>query len=211
MTKEEKRAKRKETLKQNREFANRLNILFAKKFRYSLRYEDALVKDDGKAYVNVDLTKIKSPFSVFSYDRRMDPEIYDYIDSCVYYLRASIPVVINFDDGGKYSEDLKDKIRKCVIRHYSLEYEDKRLEHRKSIMFGSVLVLFGLLLLVCRIIFSKYWSSVALLSEFTLIISWMLIWQGADFFFVSGHTKRVEITNSGQLALAEVTFGKPIH
>jgi hypothetical protein len=45
--------------------------------------------------------------------------------------------------------------------------------------------------------------------EFTLIIAWMFIWQSADYFFVSGHNRRVEIYNSGQLALAEITFGKP--
>ena len=196
---------------QNKEFIERLKPLIAKKYRTSLRYEDALMGDDGKAYVNVDLTKVDTPFSVFSYDRRMDPEIFDYIDTQVFFLRASIPIVINFDDGGKYSEELKEKIRKYVKRHYSLEYEDKRLEHRKSITFGLFILLVGLLTLTLHFLFSYVpdFKTHEVFSEITLIMSWMFIWQSLDFFLISGHNKRVDIYNSGQLALAEVTFGKP--
>lgn len=213
MTKLEKNEKKKEVAQQNKEFFGRLAKLFEKKYRYSIRYEDSLIADDGKAYVNVDLTKIDSPFSVFSYDKRIDPEIYDYIDKQVYYLRAAIPVVINFDDGGKYSEELKDKIRKHVIRHYSLEYEDKRLEHRKSLFFALILFLIGLFFLglhfISIVLFENAEIDARALEEISLILSWMFIWQSADFFIVSGHNKRVEIYNSGQLALAEVTFGTP--
>lgn len=201
----------KEIAIQNRAFYERLKPLNAKKFRTSLHYEDTLVAEDGKAYVNVDLTKIETPFSVFSYSKRMDPEIFDYIDTQVYYLRAAIPVVINFDDGGKYSEELKQKIAKYVKRHYSLEYEDKRLEHKKALFFGGVLLAIGLVVLIFHFLFSYVFTNTTseLINEITLILSWMLIWQSADTFLVSGHARRVDILNSGQLALAEVTFSKP--
>lgn len=208
MTKQQRREKRKEILAQNKAFAKRLNVLFAKKYRTSLRYEDSLIKEDGKAHVNVDLTKLKSPFSVFSYDKRMDPEIYDYIDRTVFYLRASVPVVINFDDGGKYSQEMKDKIRNCVTRYYCLNYEDKRLEHRKGIIFGLTLLLVGLTIFFSRFFIANIWDN-SLFQEISLILSWMFIWTSVDFFFVSGHSRRVEVVNAGQLALAEVTFGKP--
>lgn len=205
--------KRKELKKQKSEFRNGLNYLYEKKYRYSLRYEDSLIKEDGKAYVNVDLTKIDSPFSVFSYDRRMDPDIYDYIDQQVYYLRAEVPVVINFDDGGKYSDELKDKIKKCVTRHYHLQYEDTRYEHHRSMVFGFILAFIGLLMLAVHfaIMYSFEKSSfqqIDIINELTLIVSWMFVWSSVDTFVVSGHSKRVDIMNSGQLALAEITFGK---
>ena len=212
MTRKERRELRKEHAAQNREFIKRLKPLFEKKYRASLLFEDALMGDDGKAYVNVDLTKIESPFSVFSYNRRMDPEIFDYIDSQVFFLRAEIPVVINFDDGGKYSEAMKESIRRYVKRHYTLEYEDKRLEHRKSIMFAFLLLLSGLIILALHFLFTFTLSEVKSaepFNELTLIMTWMLVWQSMDLLLVSGHNKRVEVYNSGQLALAEVTFGKP--
>lgn len=212
MKRSEKKDKMREIAVQNKNFVERLKPLVAKKYLTSLHYEDTLVADDGKAYVNVDLTKIETPFSVFSYDKRMDPEIFDYIDAQVYYLRAAIPVVINFDDGGKYTEQLKEKIRKYVKRHYCLQYEDKRLEHRKSILFGFTLMLVGILMLALHFISMftfKDNTKADVLNELTLIMSWMFIWQSMDFFVVSGHTRRVDIYNSGQLALAEVTFGKP--
>ena len=212
MTKEEKKAYRKEIREQNRDFMARLKPLFAKKFRTSLRYEDSLMAEDGKAYVNIDLTKVDTPFSIYSYNRRMDPEIFNYIDTQVFYLRAAVPVVINFDDGGKYNEGLKEKIRKYVKRHYSLEYEDKRLEHRKSILFGLLLLVTGIIWLSLHFAFSfglGGYKTAQVFDELTLIISWMFIWQSTDYFFVSGHNRRIEIYNSGQLALAEITFGKP--
>jgi hypothetical protein len=211
MTRAERREKRKEIAIQNLEFKKRLRPLIAKKYRTSLRYEDLLVADDGKAYVNVDLTKIESPFSIFSYDKRMDPDIFDYIDTQVFFLRAAIPIVINFDDGGKYNDELKDKIRKYVKRHYSLEYEDKRLENRKSIIFGLATILTGLLVLALHflIMYSPNSKTGDVFNELTLIIAWMFIWQSLDNFLITGHNRRVDINNSGQLALAEVTFGKP--
>ena len=209
----EKREKIKEIKSQNRLFNARLLDLSEKRYVHSMRYEDSLILDDGKAYVNVDLTKIESPFSVFSYDKRIDPEIYDYIDSQVYYLRAAVPVVINFDDGGKYTQEMKDKIKKNVVRHYSLEYEDRRLEHRKSMIFGFILLITGLFFLTFHFlsltVFSRFDSDTRILEELSLILSWMFVWQSVDTFFISGHTKRVDIYNSGQLALAEVTFGPP--
>ena len=211
MTRKERREKRKEIREQNKEFIQRLKPLIERKYRTSIHYEDSLMADDGKVYVDVDLTNIESPFSVFSYNRRMDPEIFDYIDQQVFYLRAAIPIVINFDDGGKYSEEMKEKIRKYVKRHYSLEYEDKRLTHRKSMLFAFVLMIVGIISLAVHFAFffgpDNPGSSV--MDELTLITSWMFIWQSLDLFLVSGHTKREDIYNSGQLALAEVTFGPP--
>lgn len=213
MTREEKlekRAKRQEIREQNKEFIERLKPLIAKKYRTSMHFEDSLMDDNGTVYVDVDLTKIETPFSIYSYNRRMDPEIFAYIDQQVFFLRASIPIVINFDDGGKYNDELKDKIRKYVKRHYSLEYEDKRLEHRKSMRFALLLMGVGLITLLLHFIFTlvvPVWTDV--LDELSLIMSWMFIWQSMDLFFVSGHIKRVDIYNSGQLALADVTFGPP--
>lgn len=209
----EKREKRKEKRAQVSKFNKGLNNLYSKKYRYSLRYEDSLIKEDGKAYVNVDLTKIDSPFSVFSYDKRMDPDIYDYIDQQVFYLRAEVPVVINFDDGGKYSEDLKDKIKKCVVRHYHLQYEDLRYEHHRSMLFGFVLTLIGLIMLgihfaVMYALEATSFGNPEIINELTLIVSWMFVWSSVDTFVVSGHSKRIDIMNAGQLALAEITFGK---
>lgn len=209
----EAREKRKEVRSQTRDFSKRLNGLYAKKYRYSLRYEDSLIKEDGKAYVNVDLTKIDSPFSVFSYNKRMDPDIYDYIDQQVYYLRAEIPVVINFDDGGKYSAELKEKIKKCVTRHYHLQYEDTRYEHHKTMLFGLIISLIGILMFAAHFIIlyllkDSPYKETEVINELTLILSWMFIWTSVDIFVVSGHSKRVDIMNSGQLALAEITFGK---
>ena len=212
MTRQERREKRKEIREQNEEFIERLKPLIERKYRTSMHYEDSLMADDGKVYVDVDLTNIESPFSVFSYNRRMDPDIFDYIDNQVFFLRAAIPVVINFDDGGKYSEEIKDKIRKYVKRHYSLEYEDKRLEHRKSILFGFLLLFLGLIVLALHFIFTfglPGSKAADVFNELSLIIAWMFVWQSLDTFLISGHSKRVDIYNSGQLALAEVTFGPP--
>ena len=85
--------KRQEIKEQNIEFASKVSKLMDRKYRYSIRYENSLVEDDGKAYINVDLTKVESPFSIYSYDTRVDSEIYAYIDSAAFYLRASVPVV----------------------------------------------------------------------------------------------------------------------
>ena len=212
-TKKYLREKGKEVRQQNRVFRHRIDQLFAKKYRYSLRFEDAMIGDDDKAYINIDLTKIESPFSVFSYERRLDQEIYDYIENEAFYLRVAIPLVINFDDGGKYSDDLKNKIRRTVIRHYSLDYEDKRLEWEKGRRFGWIVLSIGLIFLLTYVLLSVFvfsplgWDNVMI--EIICIMSWVFVWQSVDAFFFSGHRRKIDVLNAGQLALAEVRFGEP--
>lgn len=217
MTKEEK-AQRKALLKEKKAEIKEQNIIFAgkvrklldRKYRYSIRYENMLVEDDGKAYINVDLTKVESPFSVYSYDKRVDPEIYAYIDSAAFYLRTAVPVVINFDDGGRYSEELKEKIRKAVIRHYALEFEDRIHEHKRRIAFGWLALIIGLSFIGLSIIFNFFVEDkIRIFLELVTILSWVFVWQSIDIFFFAGHERRVDIYNSAQLAVAEVKFGAP--
>ena len=217
MTKAEKQAKkallkqkRKEIAEQNLVFTGKVNKLLDRKYRYSIRYENSLVEEDGKAYINVDLTRVESPFSVYSYDRRVDPEIYAYIDSAAFYLRAAVPVVINFDDGGRYTDEMKEKIRKAVIRHYALEFEDRMHEHRRRIGFGILSFIIGLLFLATSIILNIFvQDKIRIFLEIITILSWVFVWQSVDIFFFAGHERRIDIYNSAQLAVAEVKFGVP--
>lgn len=214
----EEKARKKALLKEKKQEVHEQNVVFAKKvsklldrkYRYSIRYENALVEDDGKAYINVDLTKVESPFSVYSYDKRVDPEIYAYIDSAAFYLRASVPVVINFDDGGRYSDELKGKIKYAVIRHYALEFEDRMHEHRRRTAFGFIALAIGLAFLVATIILNFFLDDkIRIFLELITILSWVFVWQSIDIFFFAGHERRVDIYNSAQLAVAEVKFGAP--
>lgn len=216
----ESRQEKKQLIKKTKQEIKEQNIAFAaevlklkdRKYRYSIRYENSLVEDDGKAYINVDLTKVESPFSVYSYDTRVDSEIYAYIDSAAFYLRASVPVVINFDDGGRYSDEMKEKIRRAVIRHYSLEFEDRLHEHRRRIIFGWLSLIIGILFLTASVL-AHYFikEDYAVFFELITIISWVFVWQSFDNFFFAGHERRVDIYNSAQLAVAEVKFGEPEH
>ena len=207
----ERKRKQKE---QRRAFVSNIDRLFKTEYRYSKRFEKDHVHKDGKAYINVDLTKVESPFSIYSYDTRMDPEIYNYIDSEVFYLAADIPLVVNFDDDGKYSEALKDKIAKAVVKHYALQYEDKRLSLRKNNLTAFIILMTGILLLVTyiglNIFLSQIQEYLVMIFEILLIMSWMFIWEAGNRFFFSGSASREEVFNAGQLALVEVRFGKPI-
>ena len=217
MSKEEKvskkallKEKKQEVREQNVVFAKKVSKLLDRKYRYSIRYENALVEDDGKAYINVDLTKVESPFSVYSYDKRVDPEIFAYIDSVAFYLRASVPVVINFDDGGRYSDELKGKIKYAVIRHYALEFEDRMHEHRRRTAFGFIALAIGLVFLITTVILNFFLDDkIRVFLELITILSWVFVWQSIDIFFFAGHERRVDIYNSAQLAVAEVKFGAP--
>ena len=206
------RERKREIKEQNMVFAQKVSKLLDRKYRYSIRYENTLVEDDGKAYINVDLTKVESPFSVFSYDTRIDSEIYDYIDRAAFYLRTAVPVVINFDDGGRYSAELKDKIKRAVIRHYALEFEDRMHEHKRRNMYGLLALIIGFIFLGTSILLNIFLrDDIRVFLELITILSWVFVWQSIDIFFFAGHERRVEIYNSAQLAVAEVIFGVPEH
>lgn len=205
----EKRAERKA---QRKLFKKRMDELFANENRYSLKFEEAHVFNDGKAYINVDLTKVESPFSIYSYDNRINPEIYDYINQETEFLRSDIPVVINFDDGGKYTEELKAKISKAVTRHYSLIYEKARIDMKKSKLFGFFSFLIGALVLALYIFLGAAFNieNYEFFGEILSIVSWVFIWEAVDRFFLSGNEERIDLFKAGHLALVEITFGKPV-
>ncbi|MCQ2793433.1 MAG: hypothetical protein MJ221_03350 [Bacilli bacterium] len=197
---------------QNKLFRKRLSSLFKTEYKYSLRFEQSHVFDDGKAYINVDLTKCESPFSIYSYENRLNPEIYDYINQETEFLPVNIPVVVNFDDDGKYSDEVRTKIKKVVTRHYSLEYEDVRYELHKSQRFGLVTGLIGLVLLSLYIVLSiviPNENTFKPFIEIVQILAWVSIWECVDRFALTGFDETMDVLNAGQLALIEVQFGKP--
>ena len=206
------KAKKREVKEQNAIFAHKVSKLLDRKYRYSIRYENLLMEDDGKAYINVDLTKVESPFSVYSYESRVDSEIYAYIDNAAFYLRTAVPIVINFDDGGRYTEELKEKIKRAVIRHYALEFEDRIHEHRRRTAFGWLALIIGLIFLGTSILLNIFVKDqIRIFLEIITILSWVFVWQSIDIFFFAGHERRVDIYNSAQLAVAEVAFGTPTY
>lgn len=208
---DELRTKAREISEQRKVFRNKRRALADKQFIASMHYEDTLMSEDGKAYVNVDLTKVPTPFAVFSYNKRMDPEIFSYIEDQVYFLRAEVPVVINFDDGGKYTQEIKEKIEKYVRRHYTLQYEDTRLDYIKSKMLGVLFMTIGALLLSLYITLSLAVNLIKenqVLIEIICILSWVFVWESVNRFFFEGHQNRVSVRNAAQLALADITFNK---
>ncbi len=195
----------------HRLFRKRLSALFKTEYRYSNHFEEKHVFDDGKAYINVDLTKCDSPFSPYSYENRINPEIYDFINQETLFLPVDIPVVVNFDDDNKYNDETKVKIRTAVIRHYSLEYEEVRYNLHKNRIFAFIALLIGLVLFICYALSSILISSdtIRRILEILQILSWVLIWEAVDRYALSGFDQTVNVLNAGQLALIEVQFGKP--
>ena len=212
-TKQDKVEKRR--LKESKKaFEKKIDRLFMMEYRYSTTFAKKHIKEDGKAYINIDLTKCEDgPFSIYSYSERIDQEIYDYIDQEAWYLPADVQVVLNFDDGGKYSNDLKERISKAVVRHYALDYEEKRkdLEHSNKIaLFALITGLTILSIYIALSIILQDYAFNTLFIEILLIISWMFVWTSVERFLFTGGAKRNEVYNAGQLALVEVQFGNPI-
>lgn len=207
LTEEEQIARIKSSRKR---FIRKMNLLFRSEYRYSKKFNNDHMAEDGKAYINVDLTKVEEgPFSIYSYGRRIDPEIFNYIDQEAFFLRADVPVVVTFDDGNRYSKELKDKIKAAVIRHYALEYEEKRKDYDRNNWIGLISLGLGLVVLIAYIILSIVFSKRdfnTIYIEVLLIMSWMLIWSSLDRLLFKRSELQVESFNAGQLALMEVRF-----
>lgn len=215
MNKADRKRRKEERIKiinQKKEFQKRMDELFSRENRYSLKFEETHVFDDGKAYINVDLTKVESPFSLYSYNNKISPEIYDYIDQETEFLRSDIPVVINFDDGGKYTDELKDKITKAVVRHYSLIYEKERIDNKKSKLFGFLSFGIGAFLLSLYIFLGTVFdlNNYDFFGEVLSIASWVFIWEAVDRFFLTGNERKFDAFRAGKMALLEVQFGSPV-
>ena len=107
------------------------------------------------------------------------------------------------------NSEFKEKIEKYTRRHYTLQYEDTRLEYFKSIFYGFLFLLIGIIVLATYITLSTtVLKDNSIFIEIICILSWVFVWESVNRFFFEGHRNRVEVKNAAQIALAEITFNK---
>lgn len=179
------------------------------KQRKSLReYVDREYVEDGRAVVNVLLQEECSLYEPFSYgcQKELSGDIYDYIDSKIYYIPVHYQITIRFLNSNLPEQEEK-KVSSYIKEHYTLILQDKRLDLKINKLKIVSLTILGFLLLGLYFLFEITIPN-PLFIEFLSIAGTFSLWEAVDFHLLERRQMKAEWLNAGQSAICEIEFIK---
>jgi hypothetical protein len=200
-------------------FNERLNNLILAQDDFVEQYAKGLMKEDGKAHIEVDLCHGADVFDPFSNRHDLDPSLFAYVESSAKYLRVTVPVSIDFQIDPSKAAD-QERISKEFRGNYRFEFDETRHEIAKcnrAILWlyfvGIVLILITSLLTGFYHNFSDQGTSGAeyfdIASQITSIASWVFIWDAVDKQAFEKKDLKRKSLRSAQLCGADITFVTP--
>jgi hypothetical protein len=197
----------------------RLNELLLIKDDFVETYAAELMKEDGKAHIEVDLCHGAEVFDSFSSHRDLSPTLFAYVESSVKYLRVSVPLSIDFALDPAKSLD-QERIKKEFKGNYRFDFDEARHEifrcNRQIIWLYVVGIVFIALTSVFTGLSHQYSSTDPLASTYfdvasqvLSIASWVFIWDAVDKQAFEKRDLKKKLLRSAQLCASEITFITP--
>lgn len=161
--------------------------------------------EDGRAVVTV-LLQESTLYEPLSYgnQKELSRDIYDYIDSKIYYIPVRYPITIRFLKSHLQPGEEKE-ISEYIKEHYTLILQDKRLDLKINTWKTVVLAILGFLLLGLYF-FLEIINQRPLFTEFLSIAGTFSLWEAVDFYLLERKQIQAEWLDAGQSALCEVEF-----
>lgn len=171
-------------------------------------YVKDLMKDDGRAHIEVDLRHGNEIFEPYSSHKDISHHVIDYIENVAKYLTISTPITIDF----VMNEDNREE-EQLILNEYRAEYHfessEKHNELKKNRFEVGWLMIVGVVFLVVYFLLGYFGQSNAFMSiiaEVVSIASWVFIWDAVDKFFFERQSIRKSSFRAIQLASAKVVF-----
>jgi len=135
-------------------------------------------------------------------DKRISKELNDYIlEECkALDLKDNIEIQINTNFEMK--EEEKDKLVDMVRENYGLDIHDIEILLKKLYILNSIMILVGIVFLF----FCFLSSDIPVISEFILIIGWILIWEGLYNILYQSIKNVIKITRRKKLTSCKIIF-----
>ena len=144
------------------------------------------------------------------------PDIYHYIDRCVYNIpiRFKVKLKIICDN---VSEETKEKMSNAVRNHYGLIVFDKNIDLKTNTYKTIWLLLCGIFFLASMYMFDIDNSNITwlvggetILQEILLVAGWFFVWEAVENFVSNRRVLRIDKINNRQMLNAELIFEKEL-
>lgn len=200
-------------------FNERLNDLTLAKDDFVEQYAKGLMREDGKAHIEVDLCHGAEVFDPFSNRHDLDPSLYSYVESSAKYLRVSVPLSVDFlIDPQKVGDE--DRISKEFKGNYRFEFDENRHEIAKCNRAILWLYFVGIILILITSLLTGFYHHFSdqgitgaeyfdIASQITSIASWVFIWDAVDKQAFEKKELSRKSLRAAQLCGAEINFVTP--
>jgi len=135
-------------------------------------------------------------------DKRISKELNDYIlEECkAVELKDSIEIQINtnFEMCEKEKNNLVDMIRE----NYGVDISDIEILLRRLYILNTIMIFIGIIFLVIYFLS----SNIPVVSEFILIIGWILIWEGINNIMYQSVKNAIKIKRRKKLTNCKIKF-----
>lgn len=142
------------------------------------------------------------------------PEIYHYIDRCVYNIPIKFKVKLKIICD-EISEETKEKMSNAVRNHYGLIVFDKNIDLRTNTYKTIWLLICGIFFLIFMYMLDINNTNVAwliggetILKEILLVAGWFFVWEAVENFVSNRRMLRIDKINNRQMLNAELFFEK---
>lgn len=192
---------------ERQEFKKQLKVLFDSNDDIIHDYSDLIRDENGKAHIYCNMRNGQEIFDPYSFNKFISTDVFDYIEKSTYYLRPSIPIVIEADVASDFSIEDEKAFRRHFVYYYNMDFEDKKRSIRRNRIISFLLLAVGIVLLAVYIIVANLWKD-NVFNELISIFSWVFVWEATDRFCFHSTELKVECFNAGQLAIAELVFNR---
>ena len=150
------------------------------------------LKDINEIYDEYDDKKMKLNHKIGNY-------IYQEVKNIPF--KYDVTIELSTDE---ISKEEREKIKNIIKKYYAFKAKDLN-----EVLKINKLKAFILLILGASIISLSYFGQKligTIYGEFTMVIGWVLSWEGLDILMLSNSEKRVKIKNYKQLYNADIVF-----
>lgn len=162
------------------------------------------INQNGDCVIDVVVSK-ENLYNSFSSanQRRLNPDIYQYIDNNAYYLPLTFSICLNFiTDCNKEEQEF---IRREISNHYDLLIFDKKDDVRRTTYRLAGLFIAGVILLSFYFIVEALNNGNILFVEILSIAGSFCIWGSLDAY-LERTEQRIDELNYAQLGISKIEF-----
>ena len=151
--------------------------------------------------INIELNKKEDYINKFN-NKRISLDLDNYILNEAKTVKLTDKITIEIDSKFKLTEEEQKDLISMIKLSYKEDLDELLMYEKKIMSKAIILMLIGVIILLAYYLSNNLFF----ISEFILIIGWLMIWEAADGLIFSRTENRVKQTRRRQLMYSHIYF-----
>ena len=151
--------------------------------------------------INIEINKKEDYINKFN-NKRISADLDNYILNETKTVKLTDKITIEIDSKSKLTEEERKNLVSMIKLSYKDDLDELLIYEKKIISKAIILMLIGVIILLAYYLSNNLFF----VSEFILIIGWLMIWEAADGLIFSRTDNRMKQTRRKQLIHSNIYF-----